>query len=157
MPKRKTEPKRLPEAIRDRIAFRDYLDSDMNMLRSNFAMGHFKSKALKRVRQDVRRAGCDKRFLRWRKFAFIKIAYNKEHGEPIYGWIAYTPMKSHTLVWFVYVKHNYRGLGLARYLVEKYVTKTPIYCFDSLHSVDFARQIGAQFNPFVFEDLCFED
>lgn len=155
--RRRYKPKTiLPDELMERVTLRKAVHDDVYFCRDTFKMAHKKSKQFSRctVERDVIR-GADARFHHFLNWADLYVCTHVE-GEPILGWIAVTPMQVNTIVWFVYTKHAYRHMGLARFMINNFWRGRIYYPFDTRRAGDFAEKFQAHYNPFIYEELCFE-
>lgn len=135
-----------------------YKDSDISFVRDSFFKAAAGAYEFTGMSQDISKPGFRRRFEKFSKVSEIWLIGDAEHDEPLFGWIAVTNLKSHSIVWWIYVKSGYRNLGFAKKLLTtvKFPNKI-IYPFKSRISAPLAIEIGAIYNPFVYEELCFED
>lgn len=146
----------LPDALAERVTLRTWTRDDVGFCKDTFRMAHKKSKHFSRcVNEKEVIKGADTRFDRFVEWADFYILTHAE-GEPILGWIAVTPLETNTIVWFVYTKHAYRHMGLARYMINKFWNGRIYYPFDTRKAANFAERFKALYNPFIYEELCFD-
>jgi len=137
---------------------RSFKDKDIAFVRDSFYKAAASAHDFKGMSHDISKPGFRKRFERFQKVSEIWIIKQEEHEEPLLGWIAVTNLKSHSIVWWVYVKNGYRNLGFAKSMLAKVEHKDSIvYPFTSRISDKISLSVGATYNPFVYEDMCFED
>lgn len=146
----------LPEALAERVTLRPWTQDDVYFCRDSFKMAHKKSKQFSRCvnERDVIK-GADARFHHFMEWADFYILTHRE-GAPILGWIAVTPLQTNTIIWFVYVKHAFRQMGLARHMIDKFWNGRIYYPFDTRKAANFAERFKALYNPFIYEELCFD-
>lgn len=140
-----------------KTSFRRYTKADFAFCRDSFFKGASQAPEFRGLDQNIKKPGFRTRFERFEPFAEISLITHEE-GEPIYGWIAVTNLETSTIVWWIYVKNGYRRFGFARRLWEHAVEHpTVFFPFRSIIQEKLASKVGAIWNPFVYEDLCFED
>lgn len=146
----------LPDVLKERVLIRPWVRDDVYFCRDSFRMAHMKSKQFGRCvkERDVIKGanGRFHRFMEWADFYMLTHA----DGEPILGWIAVTKLQTNTIVWFVYVKHSYRKMGLARHMIDSCTHGNLYYPFDTRKAANFALKFRATYDPFIYEELCFD-
>ena len=137
------------------MRIRRYKDSDYPFCRDSFYKGAASAPEYTGLDQNITKPGLRTRFDRMRQFAQIKIACDFEHDEPLFGWVAYTELPSHVIIWWVYIKSGYRNFGFCKQLIEDCVPEGQriLYPWRSRASQSLALSFDAQYNPFLLEDL----
>lgn len=136
---------------------RPFQSSDFAFCRDSFYKGASQAPGFRAMDQNIKKPGFRERFSRFEPFAEISLITHPEQ-EPIYGWIAVTNLETISIVWWVYVKGGYRRFGFARQLWNHAVKNNTVhYPFRSISSEKLGSKVNATFNPFVYEDLCFEN
>ena len=137
---------------------RKYQADDIAFVRDSFTTGAANSPDLIYLPHNTTKPRLRTRFENILKVAEVYIVHHIDEEEPLYGWLAVTNLQTHSIVWWVYVKSGYRGLGFAK-LLAQYVKhpKKIIFPMSSQISKELARKYNATFDPFIYEELCLED
>jgi len=137
------------------MRIRPFKDGDYAFCRDSFYKGAAAAPEYTGLDPNITKPSLRARFDRMRQFADIKIACDFEHDEPLFGWVAYTNLPTHSIVWWVYVKSGYRNFGFCRQLIEDCVPEGHriLYPWRSRASQNLALCFDAQFHPFLLEDL----
>ena len=139
-------------------AIRDFKSCDLPFVRDSFYKAAANSYEFSGIDPNVTKPGFRKRFERFARVSSIYVIGHAEHDEPLFGWVAVTNLPSYSIVWWIYVKNGYRGLGFAHQLMTKVEhPERVVYPFRSRISNSLCTAAGAQYNPFVYEDMCFEN
>lgn len=135
-----------------------YTPDDLAFCRDSFYKAASLAHDYSSLDHNISKPGFRRRFERFSNVAEIWIIGHAEYNEPLFGWIAVTNLQSHSIVWWVYVKNGYRGLGFGQELLKKVKHRDAIvYPWRSRISNTLAVNYAAKYNPFVYEDLCFEN
>lgn len=133
---------------------REFKESDLAFCRDSFYKSAASAPDYLGMDANICKPGFRKRFDRFFEYADIKIICDAEHDEPIFGWVAATNTRSHSIIWWIYVKSGYRNFGFARQLYDAVVKHGRVFFpWRSRSSQALAITSGASFNPFVFEDI----
>lgn len=136
------------------IRIRDYKPEDIAFCRDSFYKGAASASEFRGLDPNTVKPGLRERFNKFANFAEIAIACDVEHDEPLFGWIAYTNLENHSIIWWVYVKAGYRNFGFARSMIDSRLTcERIVYPFKSRVSDGFALALQATFNPFILEQF----
>jgi ribosomal protein S18 acetylase RimI-like enzyme len=139
-------------------AMRPFKSDDLPFVRDSFYKAATIAHEYNGMDPNVTKPGFRKRFERFARVSDIWIIGDAVHDEPLFGWIAVTNLPSHSIIWWIYIKNGYRGYGFAHELMAHVQHKDKIvYPFRSRISNSLAAEAGAVFNPFVYEDMCFEN
>jgi hypothetical protein len=149
----KQESETMTQQIDMRI--RPFQEGDYPFCRDSFYKGAASSHDFTGMDQNIVKPGLRARFDKMRQFSDINIACDVEHDEPLFGWVAYTALPTHTIIWWVYVKSGYRNFNFCRKLIEDVAPDGVriVYPWKSRASQSLALSFDAQYNPFLFEEL----
>jgi hypothetical protein len=137
---------------------REYQPEDIPFVRDSFTTGASNSPDLIYLPHSTTKPRLRTRFDHIVKVSEIWVAHHIEEEEPLYGWLAVTNLPSHSIVWWIYIKSGYRGLGFASLLASKIKhKKSIIFPMTSQISKELAKKYNATFDPFIYEELCLED
>jgi hypothetical protein len=137
---------------------RKYQPEDIPFVRDSFTIGAANSPDLIYLPHSITKPRLRTRFDHIVKVSEIWVAHHTEEDEPLYGWLAVTNLPSYSIVWWVYVKNGYRGLGFAELLASKIThQKKIVFPMSSQISKELAKKYDAVYDPFIYEELCLED
>jgi GNAT superfamily N-acetyltransferase len=82
--------------------------------------------------------------------ATILIASEEEDPTQIYGWVCFEGMPPDAILHFVYVKANFRRMGLGSTLINEAIKGSPaFFTHDSIYADYFKGKLPLTYNPFL--------
>lgn len=126
----------------DPVRLRTRAPGDDAFIYSSWLKSYRQSPAAKEFSNDVYYSGQSRLIARLMKEATILLACSQDDEDQVYGYICFGPGLLH----YLYVKHAYRGYGIARLLTER-VTTGPLEYTHLVPAFCAKLPEGSRFNP----------
>lgn len=119
----------MTDSIKDQVTIRDYTDVDLPFIYNTWLECYRETNAAKDIRDRVYYPEHHKLIENLFNIAMkVKIIHLSDSIDTVLGYLAYEPDPDAPIIHFIYMKNSFRGLRLARMLLE-HAELNPNHCY----------------------------